>query len=233
MYHSVTFGNKNTWDNWHIVPSSRPVFNPPKQKVNTLDIQGGNGIIDLSESLTGYPVYNNREGSFEFIVMNDYKPWQETYSDIADYLHGQKMRAVLEDDPQYYYEGRFSVNSWKSDKDWSKITIDYNVSPYKMRKVDSKEVVTLEDGTVTRTYTSKFYGKAPVCPTFDVQLDSGTAFAVRFQNTDLHLSVSKEFRNGTIQFPEMIFYGSEVKIYFLVPQSVSGTVTITCPYGRL
>ena len=200
MYHSVTFGNKNTWDNWHIVPSSRPVFNPPKQKVNTLDIQGGNGIIDLSESLTGYPVYNNREGSFEFIVMNDYKPWQETYSDIADYIHGQKMRAVLEDDPQYYYEGRFSVNSWKSDKDWSKITID---------------------------------GKAPVCPTFDVQLDSGTAFSVRFQNTDLHLSVSKEFRNGTMQFPEMIFYGSEVKMYFLVPSSVSGTVTVTCPYGRL
>ena len=211
MYHSVTFGNKNTWDNWHIVPSSRPVFNPPKQKVNTLDIQGGNGIIDLSESLTGYPVYNNREGSFEFIVMNDYKPWQETYSDIADYIHGQKMRAVLEDDPQYYYEGRFSVNSWKSDKDWSKITIDYNVSPY----------------------TSQFYGKAPVCPTFDVQLDSGTAFSVRFQNTDLHLSVSKEFRNGTMQFPEMIFYGSEVKMYFLVPSSVSGTVTVTCPYGRL
>ena len=137
MYHSVTFGNKHTWDNWHIAPSSRPVFNPPRQKVNTLDIQGGNGMIDLSESLTGYPVYNNREGSFEFIVMNDYKPWQETYSDIADYIHGQKMRAVLEDDPQYYYEGRFSVNSWKSDKDWSKITIDYNVSPYKMRKVDS------------------------------------------------------------------------------------------------
>ena len=167
------------------------------------------------------------------MVMNGYKPWLETYYDIADYIHGQKMRAVLEDDPHYYYEGRFSVNSWKSDKDWSKITIDYNVSPYKMRKVDSKEVVTLEDGTVTRTYTSKFYGKAPVCPTFDVQLDSGTAFAVRFQNTDLHLSVSKEFRNGTIQFPEMIFYGSEVKIYFLVPPSVSGTVTITCPYGRL
>ena len=89
------------------------------------------------------------------MVMNGYKPWLETYYDIADYIHGQKMRAVLEDDPHYYYEGRFSVNSWKSDKDWSKITIDYNVSPYKMRKVDSKEVVTLEDGTVTRKIIGK------------------------------------------------------------------------------
>lgn len=233
MYHSITFGDKNTWDNWHIVPSSRPVFNPPKQKKNTLDIQGGNGIIDLSESLTGYPVYNNREGSFEFIVMNDYKPWQETYSDICDYIHGRKMKAVLEDDPHYYYEGRFSVNDWKSDKDWSKITIDYNVSPYKTRKVDSKEVVTLTEGTISRTYTSKFYGKAPVCPIFNVQLERGNAFSMQFYNSDLHLSVTKKVTNGRIQIPEIVFYGSSVQLYFLVPLSVSGMVTITCPYGRL
>ena len=233
MYHSVTFGNKNTWDNWHIVPSSRPVFEPPKQKTNILDIQGGNGVIDLSEALTGYPVYNNREGSFEFIVMNDYGEWHERYSDISDYLHGQKMQAVLEDDPYYYYEGRFSVNSWKSDKDWSKITIDYNVSPYKTRKVDSKEVITLTSGTVSREYTSKFYGKAPVCPTFNVQLQTGNSLGVQFSNSRLRLYVSKELSNGETQIPEIIFYGDRVNLYFLVPQSTSGIVTVTCPYGRL
>ena len=75
MYHSITFGDKNTWDNWHIVPTSRPVFNPPKQKTKFLEIEGGNSLIDLSEALTGYPLYDNREGSFEFVVMNDYKEW--------------------------------------------------------------------------------------------------------------------------------------------------------------
>lgn len=29
---SVTFGDKNTWDDWKIIPSIRPVFTPPKQK---------------------------------------------------------------------------------------------------------------------------------------------------------------------------------------------------------
>ena len=33
-----------------------------------------------------------------------------------DYLHGQTMRAILEDDPEYFYEGRFTVNAWKSEK---------------------------------------------------------------------------------------------------------------------
>ncbi len=70
----------------------------PAQKVKTLDIPGGDGVIDASQALTGYPVYQNRTGSIEFIVMNDFKPWHMAYSDIMDYLHGQTMRAILEDD---------------------------------------------------------------------------------------------------------------------------------------
>ena len=134
MYHSITFGEKNTWDDWHLVPTSLPVFNPPAQKVKTIDIPGGDGVIDLSQALTGYPVFQNRTGSFEFIVPNGFEPWESgrieqapwhsVYSEIMDYLHGQSLRAILEDDPEYFYEGRFTVNSWKSPKDWSRITID-------------------------------------------------------------------------------------------------------------
>ena len=48
-----------------------------------------------------------------------------------NYLQGKNMKMVLEDDPAYYYEGRFAVSEWRSDKSWSLITIDYNVYPYK------------------------------------------------------------------------------------------------------
>ena len=231
MYHSVTFGNKNTWDNWHIVPSSRPVFEPPKQKTNILDIQGGNGVIDLSEALTGYPVYNNREGSLEFIVMHDYGEWHERYSDISDYLHGQKMQAVLEDDPYYYYEGRFSVNNWKSDKDWSKITIDYDVFPYKTRSVNSKEIISLTGSTTAKELTRKFYGNAPTCPTFNVQTNDKKGLTIQFYNPALKFNVAKRVSDGETQVPEIVFYGDKVQLYFL--STALGTVTITSPYGRL
>ena len=75
MYHSITFGDKNTWDDWHLIPSSRPLFNPPTPKTKYQDIPGANGKLDLSEALTGYPVYDNRIGSFEFYVMNGYQEW--------------------------------------------------------------------------------------------------------------------------------------------------------------
>lgn len=98
MYHSITFGEKNTWDDWHLIPTSRPVFNPPPTETHMIKIPGANGVLDLSESLTGYPIYENRTGSIEFIVENGHERWDIAYSDIMDYIHGKQMRAILEDD---------------------------------------------------------------------------------------------------------------------------------------
>lgn len=131
MYHSITFGDKNTWTDWGLIPTSRPVFNPPKIKSKYVDIPGSDGLLDLSTLLAGRPLFANREGSLEFVVADQTKNWAVLYSDIANYLHGQSMRAYPEDDPDYYYEGRFTLNAWQSNQTFSTITIDYSVAPYK------------------------------------------------------------------------------------------------------
>lgn len=131
---------KNTWDDWHLIPSSRPLFNPPAPKNNFLDLPGANGSIDLSDVLSDkYPVYGDRTGSIEFYVMNGYEEWQTAYSDIMNYCHGERCKFILEDDPGFYYSGRVSVNAWKSEKDWSKITLDYQVDPFKYELFGSNE----------------------------------------------------------------------------------------------
>jgi len=253
LYHSITFGEKNTWDDWRLVPTSRPLFKPPAQKVKTLDIPGGDGIIDLSQALTGYPVYQNRTGSIEFLVMNDFKAWQVAYSDIMDYLHGQRMRAILEDDPEYFYEGRFEVNEWKSEKDWSRIVIDYDVGPYKwgvqssiddwhwdpfnfqtgvIRSVFFKNIqVTTSSKTVRLAGT--LLGRAPVCPNFIVQTTTGQGVNVRFVNSKLGIDITKLLTNGTIQIPEFIFFGNQGATLYMRCISGSGTVSIDFREGRL
>ena len=144
MYHSLTFIKsdsikKNTWDDWHLIPTSRPLFNPPAVKTKYVEIPGSNKIMDLTESLKGFPLYENREGSLEFIVENGHKEWYQIYAEIEAFLNGQYLKVVLEDDFSHYYEGRFSVNQWKSDKHWSLITIDYNLKPYKLSVQTSTE----------------------------------------------------------------------------------------------
>ena len=131
MKHSITFGDKHTWNDWRLIPSPRPVINPPAVRTNYVDIPWGDGQIDLTENLTGEPTFGNRTGTFEFIVDNDHMPWVEAYATIANYLHGKEMRMILDDDPGHYYEGRFFVMEWLSNPNFSTITIAYSVGPNK------------------------------------------------------------------------------------------------------
>lgn len=250
MYHSVTFGEKNTYDDWRLVPSSRPLFNPPAQKVTTLDIPGGDGLIDLSEALTGYPVFQNRTGSMEFIVLNDFRPWQVAYSDIMNYLHGRKMRAILEDDPLYFYEGRFTVNKWASQKDWSRITIDYDVGPYKWATQSSidpwkwdpfnfqngvaRAAVFANLKVTTSVKTIKIdgalIGRAPVCPTFQVSIDAVRVVTARFVNPRLGIDITKLLRNGDNQIPEFVFYAQQGEEMILELSCDSGEATVSVKF---
>ena len=71
MYHSITIGDKNTWDDWKMIPVSRPVVAPPVEKVLSVNVPGRDGTTYLSKSLTGYPVFKAREGSWEFYLDTD------------------------------------------------------------------------------------------------------------------------------------------------------------------
>lgn len=263
MYHSITFGEKNTWDDWHLVPTSRPVFSPPAQKVKTLEIPGGDGVIDLSQALTGYPVFQNRTGSFEFIVPNGFEPWEpgktekapwySVYSEIMDYLHGQTLRAVLEDDREYFYEGRFTVNDWKSPKDWSRIVINYDVGPYKWAVFSSTDewlwdpfnfqngvirTAVFSDISVTTTVRvmnldAALFGRAPVCPSFIVNTSAGHGIHIRFVNPRLGLDTTKLLPEGTSQIPEFVFFGEHGATIYLWCDSETGKVSINFRQGRL
>lgn len=170
-YHSMTFtyanewddinkkhGQINTWDDWHLIPSSRPVFNQPKPKYSFLEVPGADGVLDLSESLANRVLYGNREGSLDFIVANDYrKSWAAGHSQFANWLHGRRLRVVLDDDKSYFYEGRFSLDEWRSNNDgtWSNIVISYSLDPYKYSINTSMEEwlwdpFSFEDGIVYR-----------------------------------------------------------------------------------
>ena len=138
--------DKNTWESWHLIPEARPTLPPPPQKTKIAEIQNEDGDVDLSWSTKPYPIFGKREGSFNFIynplvqmLHKAYKPWNALYSEILEFIHGKNLRMVLEDDPEYYYEGRFWVSSWdsKTDGSGSGITIAYSVMPYKVSILSS------------------------------------------------------------------------------------------------
>lgn len=228
MYHSITFGDKNTWDDWHLIPTTRPVINPPQFVSNMVEIPGMDGSYDMSEWLSGRPNYKDRTGSLEFVVANDYTNWTVTYSAISNYLHGQRMRMKLEDDPEFYYEGRFTVNKWKSDKWYSLITINYVVNPWKKSVVGTSDPwlwdpFSFITGVIQNYGSYQVNGSAtvnvvgmrqPISPT----IISSTPMVVTFKGKTYNLSA------GRNNFSDMIFDEGDNSLTF------TGTGTITIDY---
>lgn len=232
MYHSITFksdnaliNEKNTWTDWHLVPVSRPVINPPKVKTRIVDIPGGNGSIDLTETLTGRSLYYNRTGSLEFIVVNDtYEPvndyieWSLAYSNIVNAIHGRKLKAILEDDPDWYYEGRFFVNEWRSNRNHSSIVIEYDLNPYKWRVLNTiedpltmayyKDISFKQASTITRINTLERVGYSSVSPILVVNSEyENTKCRVRFyvdrDNTSV-IDYQKTLPIGTHELTDLV-----------------------------
>lgn len=151
MYHSINIENIekgwafNTYSFFdaQLIPASRPLIKSPEVKKQYVDIPGSNGSLDYTEALNGL-LYNNRKGSWEFYVNNNYQVddghWNRVYSDLLDRIHGKYFDHIwLEDDyredldgPDYYYTGRVFVNEWRSDPQFSKIVLDYDLDPYKI-----------------------------------------------------------------------------------------------------
>ena len=145
MYYALTFQSVdddsivyNTYDDWKIVPSSRPLIEAPKVNTKYVSTNAVNGSIDLTTVLSSRPTYQTRTGSWTFYVLNslfdddNYDEWFVRYETIMQAIHGKKFKVFLEDDTEYYYICRLSVKEWKSPKDYSQITINYVADPYKL-----------------------------------------------------------------------------------------------------
>lgn len=148
----MTLGDElHTWKDLFLIPASRPIVQPPIEKTMTLDVEGMSGEADLSHGLTGYPVFNDREGSWQFYIDTD--RWREAngfwgpvgsfaYRDIMHRLNRMMERPfqtkiIFDDDPLFYYVGRVWVSERPSQQyDHTKITLQYRLYPYKYLLVE-------------------------------------------------------------------------------------------------
>lgn len=133
MYHSIIIRVDgkyiNTWSDWHLIPSSRPVIAAAMERTKFVTVGGRSGVLDYSQTLSGRPVFDDRTGSIEFYVENDYWEWETAYATICETLQGKRVQLALEDNPAHYYEGLLYVDKWTSDKGHSKINLKYDLHP--------------------------------------------------------------------------------------------------------
>lgn len=129
----VTFGTKHSYRDFGLILSSKTI-SLPKAKTKTVEVPGADGVIDLTESLIDDIKYKNRSLQFTFTVIDPMASWAAVLSAVTNYIHGRRMRIYMDWDRNYYYEGRCSVNQFKSNKRTSTIVVDCDCDPYKIEK---------------------------------------------------------------------------------------------------
>ena len=140
---------------------------PPEPKTYTVDIPGGNGVIDLTEALTGDVAYKNRKQEFTFAII-DVKNFEKVKTEVSNFLHGRAFDYTMTMDPGYTYHGRFSVDSYSHEAYANgllgqfKVTVD--ADPYKLKEHCAYRL----NATGGKVYRFES-GRRPVHPTIECQ----------------------------------------------------------------
>lgn len=129
----VTFGNKHSFTDFGMYLKSYDI-GFPEPKTETVDVPGMNGVIDLTD-VFGEVYYKNRHLSFTFSVIRKNMEWDELLNTLTEYLHGKKMRIILDSDPEHYWYGRCTINTFSTDRRISTITIDCDAEPFKKKVI--------------------------------------------------------------------------------------------------
>lgn len=183
----VSFGNYHSYDDFDLILSQKKI-EAPSPKTETIDIPGGDGVLDLTEFF-GETKYNNRQLEFEFTTDVPQEQFMDLFSEVQDALHGQKMNIVLDDDPDWYYTGRITVSEWKAEKNMGKFTISCDCDPYKLKgseTVFSKAVSGSDNIVLTNS-------RKRVVPT----ITTNAQFSISFG------TYSGTFNAGTFRIPEL------------------------------
>ena len=187
-YVDVLFGDVKSHEDWGLkLETIQLSF--PEAKTDQIDVPGANGIIDLTE-VNGQVCYKNRTMTLTFSLDDDYAEWHLLSSRIAKELHGKMIKCILPDDPNYYYEGRFSIDSKKTNDVITDIVITGDVHPFKLDVYSSSEEwlwdpFSFEDGIIRSYHDIKISGttsvsvigsEMPVVPKFICSTDMDLEF---------------------------------------------------------
>lgn len=82
-------------------------------------------MLDYTTLLLDEVPYGQRKGTWEFVL----RPVARCSS--VNYLHGVRHIIILKDAPAFPYVVRHTVNTWKSEPQYSCITIDYDLDPFR------------------------------------------------------------------------------------------------------
>ena len=141
---TVDFGEFNSYEDFSLILTSKTI-GKAEPKTETVDIPGGDGVIDYTEYF-GDVKFKNRWLTFEFKTKVPPSEFIELFSTVQNTLHGKVMQVRLSEEPGMYYRGRIHVDEWKSNGRIGKVTVDVDAEPWKYKNEPTVQNLSVSGG---------------------------------------------------------------------------------------
>lgn len=202
----------------------------PAVRKSTVTIPSRNGALDLTEAVTGFPLYDNATHKLTFDFRDGtYDEWVSISSDLRGKIHGRRLPVVIGND-SYYYDVRASVDSSKLNQKYSQVVITLDAAPYKLAQKTSLDDWEW-DPFDFETDVIREYKDIPVPGELVVVGDvmpTGCIFEASAAITVTYNGNSYQIPKGRSTVPDILITDGEHTMSF----SGSGTVSVEYRGGR-
>ena len=162
----VIFGDYHTYEDWKLILNAKNI-SPPSPKIVKVQVDGRDGDINLSRTLTGEMKYSNREASFTFLVTEgSQEEREELINSIVNLLHGNELKIIEPDDLDHYLIGEIVVTKTTNDKAYGTIEISADLEPYRYSISEVNRTITASETKVDVVLNNT--GRKTVTPTLTV-----------------------------------------------------------------
>ena len=143
----VTIGTYSMQTDFGLYLPEYQIPSPPQQ-TKFVEIIGRDGAVDLSSALGIH--YGSRKWTLDFKCFDPTVNWHTLISNVMTAIHGKRLNFSFDDDDDYYWTGRISVDYYKPSKGEGTVRITITSDPFKYKKLSTIVQDTVPKGS---TYT--------------------------------------------------------------------------------
>lgn len=144
-------------DDWGLLLSSRELPLPEPKTVED-NVLGLDGTIDYTDLLTGDVSFSRRKIALKLgVERRERFLYVQEHLNILDILNGSDHTLIFEDDPDFFYRGRFKIASYDRDAIIPKIKVEINAEPFKMDVVERIATAEIKTQNAFNPTTAELY----------------------------------------------------------------------------
>lgn len=223
IYVEDTGKTYHTLNDWGFALGNNNYIGDPEMETSYITIPGRDGLLDISEAISGRRIYRQRPLSFSLGGIRERLSWDGLISELRNEINGRICKLTLDNDKGYFWRGRVYITEFDRFQRLGTFTLTVPIAePYKY-SIQSSGEPWLWDPFNFQTGIITYIGQITVSGSETVVIPHGymptsPEFVVSSKTGDLMVAaggISYQLNVGSNRIPSIMVGGdSDVTLVF-------------------